>query len=513
MKREILINSSQKEARVAILEDEVLVELLVDRPSEPKHLGDIYKGVVTAVLPGMQAAFVDIGIGKSGFLHVSDVTDDFSDSEFDDNHDSKHHHRSKGGHRGAHRKQLNIEDQLKKEQEVLVQITKEPIGTKGARLTTQLSIPGRFLVYMPHMSRIGVSRKIAEPDERRRLRRLIRSIKPKEGGVIVRTVGEEVSKKNFERELTSLKRTWKRIKKKANASKPPCLVYKEPKLTSSIIRDLFSDRIDSLIVDSQQEYREIRNYLKDVAHDLLPRITLYTDSIPLFDAYGIEEEIADMFNPTVPVESGGYIVIEPTEALVSIDVNTGRYTGKKDPEETILRTNLDAAREIARQIRLRNIGGIVVCDFIDMETEENKRKVTAEFRRNLARDRARTKAYDVTDLGLIEVTRQRMSSGLYQSLSDPCPHCNGRGRVYSNETMARKIERALKRVGALRGERELTVTMHPKVALYIMEEERETFAQLEKEYKITVTIKDDPLLKVDDFKVISHRTRQELAVR
>jgi ribonuclease G len=509
MKREILINASQKEARVAILEDEVLVELLVDRPSEPKHLGDIYKGIVTAVLPGMQAAFVDIGIGKSGFLHVSDVTEEVSDSEFDDNHDVKPHPRSKA----LGRKQFHIEDQLKKGQEVLVQIAKEPIGTKGARLTTQLSLPGRFLVYMPYMYRIGVSRKIEEPDERRRLRRLISSIKPKEGGIIVRTVGEEVSKKNFERELYSLRRSWKRIKKKASASKAPSLVYKEAKLTSSIIRDLFSDRIDSLIVDSETEYREIRNYLKDVAHDLLKRITLYKDNIPLFDAYGIEDEISDMFDPTVTLESGGYVVIEPTEALVSIDVNTGRYTGKKDPEETILRTNLDAAKEIARQIRLRNIGGIVVCDFIDMENEENKRKVIAEFRRNLGRDRAKTKAYEITDLGLIEVTRQRMSSGLFQVLSDPCPSCEGKGRVLSSETMARKIERAVKRIGALRGERNLGVRVHPRVALYLMEEERETFAHLEKEYELTVTIKDDPLLKVDEFKLLSLPAQKEITVK
>ncbi|MFQ6103115.1 MAG: ribonuclease E/G [Candidatus Glassbacteria bacterium] len=508
MKREILINASEKESRVAILEDEVLVELLVDRPSEPKHLGDIYKGVVTAVLPGMQAAFVDIGIGKSGFLHVSDVTEEIRESEFDDNHDV----RAPLRHRALGRKQFNIEDQLKKGQEVLVQIAKEPIGTKGARLTTQLSLPGRFLVYMPYMSRIGVSRKIEDPEERRRLRRLIASIKPKEGGIIVRTVGEEVSKKNFERELYSLRRSWKRIKKKAMASNAPSLVHKEAKLTSSIIRDLFSDRVDSLIVDSESEYREIRNYLKDVAHDLLKRINLYRDSIPLFDAYGIEDEIADIFNPVVSLDSGGYIVVEPTEALVSIDVNTGKYTGKKDPEETILRTNLDAAKEIARQIRLRNIGGIIVCDFIDMENEDNKSKVIAEFRRNLARDRAKTKAYEITELGLIEVTRQRMSSGLFQVLSDPCPACEGKGRVLSSETMARKIERAVKRVGALRGEKALEVRAHPRVVLYIMEEERETLSQIEKEYKLTVTFRDDPLLKVDEFKLMSIPSKREIAL-
>ena len=387
MKREILINVSPKETRVAILEDEVLVELLVDRPSEPKHLGDIYKGIVTAVLPGMQAAFVDIGIGKSGFLHVSDVTEDINETEFDDNIDVRPVSRS----RSIRRKQYHIEDQLKKGQEVLVQIAKEPIGTKGARLTTQLSLPGRFLVFMPYMSRVGVSRKIAELDERKRLRKLINAIRPKEGGIIVRTVGEEISKKNFERELTALRRTWKRIKKKSLGSKAPCMVYKEAKLTSSIIRDLFSDRVDSLIVDSETECREIKNYLKGVAHDLLRRISLYRDNIPLFDAYGIEDEIADMFNPMVSLESGGYVVIEPTEALVCIDVNTGRYTGKKDPEETIPRVNLEEAKEIARQTRLRNIGGIAVCDCIDMENEENKRNVTYEFGTNLAGDRAKTK--------------------------------------------------------------------------------------------------------------------------
>ncbi|MFN2433167.1 MAG: ribonuclease E/G [Gemmatimonadota bacterium] len=513
MKREILINVASKETRVAILEDDLLVELLVDREGEERHLGDIYKGTVTAVLPGMQAAFVDIGMEKSGFLHVSDLAD-FYDSEDEEDGDGN------GGRRGGRRsrrrglEETQIQDVLKRGQEILVQVTKEPISTKGPRLTGQISLPGRFLVYMPGVNHVGVSRKIEDREERARLRSLLQEIRPEGGGVIVRTVGEETSKKGFQREIDGLAGTWKRIERKASTAAAPALLHQEATLTSGLVRDVFSDKVDSLVVDGKELHDGIRRYLKGVSPDLLDRMKLYSDPIPLFDAYGIEAEIEKTLERSVQLKTGGHIVIESTEALVSIDVNTGRYTGKKDPEATILRTNLDAAREIARQLRLRDVGGIIVIDFIDMEVRANRKRVFQEFKTWLGRDRARTKAFEVSDLGLVEMTRQRVRPSLFQSLSERCPTCEGLGRVLSRGTVARRIERAVRRVGLAGNERRLEVRTHPEVALYLIDQERVTLQALRKRYNLELEIRDDPLMRVDEFRLYAlpgHRALEQLA--
>ncbi len=503
MKREILINKTSKETRLAILEDEELVELYVEREAEERHLGDIYKGIVSAVLPGMQAAFVDIGTQKSGFLHASDMVADLSD-DFDVGYQNR-----RG--RGRGQKHPTIESQLKKGQEILVQITKEPIGTKGPRLTTQISLPGRFLVYMPFVSHIGVSRKIDDVEERKRLKALIARIKPKGGGIIVRTVGEEVSQKSFQREVNSLTSTWKKIHKKAGSCRAPAILHQEATLTSGLIRDVFSREFHSMIIDSKEESKEIKNYLKTVSPELVNRVRVYDDVIPIFDAFGIEDEVVRTFNRKVWLESGGYIIIEQTEALISIDVNTGKYTGEKDPEETILKTNLDAAKEISRQLRLRNMGGIIVCDFIDMESEENRKRVVQRLRRHLRRDRVRTKAFEVSGLGLIEMTRQRSRPGLTHYLSQPCPTCMGDGRILSKATMSRRVERAIQRIGAMGQENSLLISMHPSMALFILEEEKDCLNQLEKRFKLDITIRDDPLAKVDDFKIFSLPSRKDIS--
>ena len=372
MKREILVNVNPKETRVAIIEDDQLCELLVDREEEERHVGDIYKGLVTAVLPGMQSAFVDIGMEKSGFLHVSDLA---SSTYHDEDEEEEEEGATNGGGRGGRRRRGGgrrresgpaIQDVLKRGQEIIVQVTKEAISTKGPRLTGQISLPGRFLVFMPGVDHVGVSRKIDDRSERNRLRQILREVKPPEGGVIVRTAGEETSREEFQREVRGLTETWKRVRSKAERSTAPALLHQEEELTSGLIRDIFSEKVDRLVIDDRQLYQQIRKYLKSVSPELLDRVKLYTDRIPLFDAMGIEPEIELAMQREVRLSSGGSIVIEPTEALVSIDVNTGRYTGRKDPEATILRTNLEAAREIARQLRLRDIGGIIVCDFIDM---------------------------------------------------------------------------------------------------------------------------------------------------
>jgi ribonuclease G len=505
MKREILMNTTSLETRVAILEDDLLVELMVDRPDSARIVGDIYLGKVEAVLPGIQAAFVDIGTEKAAFLHVSDIASE--DEEGDDDDASGD---ADPGRRSAKRFPP-IQELVQKGQEMLVQVSKEPISTKGPRVTAQISLAGRFLVYMPQSDHVGVSRKIEDREERARLKALAREILPKgAGGVIVRTVGEELTRETFERELKSLLGTWKQIQKRSGRARAPSVIHREAKLIKGIVRDLFSEKVDSLIIDSFQVHEEVRQYLDSVDPSLIQRLKLYQEPLPLFDAYEIESEIHEAFQRRVMLASGGYIIIEPTEALVSIDVNTGRYTGKKDPEKTILRTNVDAAREIARQLRLRDIGGIIVCDFIDMETKQNREKVLQELRTHLARDRARTKAFQVSDLGLIEMTRQRVRPSLYQSQTEGCPCCNGSGRIFTPEAVMRRAERALRRIGVEGKEKSIVIRVHPQVALYLLEDEPGFLRRLEKEGRLQLNLRDDPLMQQDEFRLLAGPAKQDV---
>lgn len=536
MKREILISATQREIRVAILEDEQLVELQVDRPENKRMVGDIYLGKVDAVQPGLQAAFVSIGTEKSAFLHNSDLAydedgDDDDDEDGDDDEESsdadaaeaaasgdgadgkegKEGEKPKGGRgrgRGGRRRRKDppqIQDVLKRGQSIIVQVSKEPISTKGPRVTAQVSLAGRFLVYMPFASRrVGVSRKIGERAQRQKLRELVEAVLPKDaGGVIVRTVSEGITQETFQRELETLIGQWNRINKKQKfVGTPPKLLHRETSLTRGIIRDLFSAKVDRLTVDSKQVHNEIVEYLKGIAPELIDRVQLYEDKVGLFDKEGIEGEIRDLFKRRCDLPSGGYLIIEPTEALVSIDVNSGRYTGKKDPEKTVTKTNVEAAREIARQLRLRDVGGIIVCDFIDMETKANRDRVLQELRTHLGRDRARTKAFAVSDLGLIEMTRQRVRQSHFHAMTEPCPICQGTGRVFTAETIVRRMERALRRL-ASEGRREgIIVKLYPDTAMYVLEEEKELIKRLEKSVGFPLEMRDDPLLKPDEFKLV-----------
>ena len=554
MKREILINGSQRETRIAILEDDRLVELLVDRPDHRRTVGDIYLGRVEAVLPGIQAAFVDIGQEKSAFLHASDLLEPDEDEEPEEetaeepaeadpaaardpvesaseettaerktpwrSRDRRRRRNNNGGGAATERNEQgerrqreisprralpNIQDILKKGQSLPVQVTKEPIGTKGCRVTAQISLPGRFLVYMPYASKVGVSRKIESREQRAKLREMVSKLLPKDaGGVIVRTVAEGVTEDHFRREIESLLGLWKKInRKKTFVRRAPALLQRETSLTRGIIRDLFSAKVDALYVDMKELYNEIEQYLQQIDPELMSRVHLYSDPTPLFDKFDIESEIRDLFKARVELPTGGSLVIQPTEALISIDVNTGRYTGKKDPEKTILRTNLEAAREIARQIRLRDIGGIIVCDFIDMESRSNRDKVLQELRTHLGRDRARTKALAVSELGLVEMTRQRVRPSLWHSMTTDCPTCAGTGRVFTPEVVARRLERALKRAGHERRERHLTVRLHPEVALYLLEEEPRLLQTLTKLTGVDIELRDDPMMRLDEFRLMS----------
>jgi ribonuclease G len=502
MKREILINANPRETRVAIIEDDQLVELLVDRPDARRMVGDIYLGKVEAVLPGIQAAFVNIGTEKSAFLHASDVVYDEGEGEGDGDDDDADDDDSERGRR-RRAKAPAIQDVVKRGQDLIVQVSKEPISTKGPRVTAQVSLAGRFLVYMPFAERVGVSRKIGEREVRKRLRAQVEEVLPKNsGGVIVRTVGEDVTQETLERELTTLIGQWKRIKRKTHFVRAPSLIHRETSLTRGLMRDVFSTKVEQVTVDSKQVHNEILEYLKGIAPELIDRVKLYEDATPIFDKFEIEPEIRDLFKRRCDLPSGGYLIIEPTEALVSIDVNSGRYTGKKDPEKTILRTNVEAAREVARQARLRDLGGIIVCDFIDMETKANRDKVLQELRTHLGRDRARTKAFAVSDLGLIEMTRQRVRQSHLQNMTEACPTCHGTGRVFTAETIARRIERSVKRAG-LEGRKDpLVVRLHPDVAMYVLENEKDLLKKLEKTVGFGLEFRDDPLLRPDEFKLV-----------
>jgi ribonuclease G len=364
---------------------------------------------------------------------------------------------------------------------------------------------------MPFASKVGVSRKIDERGERQRLRQMVQEMLPPDvGGVIVRTVSEDATRESFERELHTLINNWRRIKRKTQFTRAPSLVHRETNVTRGLVRDLFSAKVEGVTVDSRQVYNEITEYLQGIAPELVERVTLYEGTVPLFDKADIETEIRDLFKRRCDLPSGGYLVIEQTEALVSIDVNSGRYTGKKDPEKTILRTNTEAAREIARQLRLRDVGGIIVCDFIDMETQSNRDKVLHELRTNLGRDRARTRAFAVSELGLVEMTRQRVRQSHWQSMTASCPTCSGTGRIFTPDTIVRRTERAVRRMAAEGRKESVTLRLHPEVALHVLEQEHDFVRRLEKLAGFPLEMRDDPLLKPDEIKLVVRGAQRDV---
>jgi len=497
MRREIVIDAAGAETRVAIVEDGRLVELMHERDDERRMVG-IYLGRVEAVLPGIQAAFVDIGTEKSAFLHVSDLQEDDDDDDGDDANGN-------GGSRNRrHRKYPPIQDQLDRGQEILVQVTKEPIGTKGPRVTSQISMPGRFIVYIPGGSNVGVSRKIGDREQRVRLRELARdALGKKSGGLIVRTVGEELTKKALQDELSGFRKTWDKIQRRAKSMKAPAVVHQEAEMTSGLIRDLFSGTVNLLTVNTKELAHQAKSYLGRVSPELLDRVKFFDDDRPIFEAFGIEDEIQAAFRRRVDLKSGGYIIIEHTEALVSIDVNTGSYTGRKDPSKTILRTNMEAAAEIARQLRLRDIGGIIVCDFIDMDDKGDRDKVLNEMRNHVGRDRARSKLFDISDLGLLQLSRQRVRPSLIQMMTQPCESCAGTGRVLSPDTVVRRIERTILRARSEGEKRALMIRVHPGVALYLLESEPRLLQELSREVGFKLDVRDDPIMGRDEYRLLA----------
>ncbi len=481
---------------------------------------------MNAVLPGMQAAFVDLGLERTGFLHASDLATarpklmeglDIDDEATEENGNAG------GAQRRGRRPRLprrgpdahpRIEEHLKPGQEVLVQITKEPISTKGPRVSQQISLPGRYLVFMPQLDHLGISRKILDRDERQRLRDLLTEVKPDGGGIIVRTVGEGKDLRHFRSDVRFLAKMWDEVQKKSRKEKAPALLHREMELTTGLIRDLFTEEVDRVVIDGKKEHKEILGYLKSYAPELRNRVEHYEQETSIFDRFGIEPEIEKTFDRKIWLKRGGYIVIEHTEALVTIDVNTGRYTGKTaSQEETILRTNLEAAKEIARQLRLRDIGGIIVIDFIDMEIEANKRSVLEELRTCLRKDRARTKTFGVSDLGLVEMTRQRVRPSLLHYFSDDCPTCDGVGKVLSLESVGMTVERMLERAGRELTEKRLELHVSPEVAVFLMEERGGRIGQIERRHGLEVDIVDDPTLRRNERRLKVVGTSEDVTER
>ena len=421
---QIVINIDEFQSRAAIIEDEKVVEVLIEREEERRINANIYKGKVANVLPGMESAFVNIGLEKNAFLYVNDLRE-FEEKYLD----------------GICNSERPIEDILTVGDEVVVQVLSEPRGTKGARVTTHYTIPGKYLVLMPKNNHIAISKKIKEEEERNRLEEIVRDLKPENMGVIIRTAAQGKSIFHFEREMEYLVKKWEDIEKKTSTAKIGEVLYKDNGIVATVLRDIFSNEIDELVIDNEEAYWEVIDYINAFSEKTLKtKIKLYNDDeIGIFERYGIEKEIENALKEEVRLECGGYLVIQKTEALISIDVNTGKNTGSYNLEQTVLNTNLEAAREIPRQLRLRNLGGIIIIDFIDMRLEEDKLKVLEALEQNLSKDRIKNNIVHFTDLGLIEMTRKRTGKPLYNYFQERCPMCEGTGKIKSKDSVIHEM--------------------------------------------------------------------------
>jgi Rne/Rng family ribonuclease len=584
MNKEMIISSTRHETRVAILEDDQVVELFIEREQSRGVVGNIYKGRVSKVLPGMQSAFVDLGLERDAFLYVTDVispTEEALEDEDDEpaadvpdpsSHDPHHevpdqaaatelgvsreadptelserpaddphsdlnaieHGESapaapaqvdaspahppvranavpRQERRSRERTQpdARIEDLLKEGQEVVVQVVKEPLGTKGARITSHLSLPGRFLVYMPTVEHIGVSRKIESRDERRRLRGIVQRFREQSGlpgGCIIRTAAANRSEEDILTDLTYFQQVWQDIQRRRESERTPAVLFREESLVTKLLRDLLNEQFQAIRLDQAEEYQRVLAFVQRIMPSMVSRVKHYAKDYPIFDEYGIQSEIDKALRSKVWLKSGGYIVVNQTEALVAIDVNTGRYVGKKSSgrlEDTIVKTNLEAAREIVRQVRLRDLGGIIVLDFIDMEEKKNRQKVAQALEQELRRDRAPSKSVQVSDFGLIIITRKRVKSSLERMLTEPCPYCSGTGAIKASATICYDILTEVKKV---RGELDgysLVLRVNPEIARALKDESRGVFRELETVVGRPVTVRPDEQLHHEQFDLMA----------
>ncbi|HBB40678.1 MAG: Rne/Rng family ribonuclease [Nitrospirae bacterium CG18_big_fil_WC_8_21_14_2_50_70_55] len=496
MPSRLLLNVAREETRVALLEGRVVREIYIDRKAHRSTLGNIYKGRVSRVLPGMEAAFIDIGLPKAAFLHVDDIRasgDQLPTSAFDDGEEEGTEATAEEA--AARPVRPPIQELIREGQEIVVQVQKEAISTKGPRVTTYISLPGRYLVYMPEVEHVGISRKIDDEQERERLRGLVDAVRRSGEGFVVRTVSAGCSGREVTGETAFLRKLWEAARLRAAAHPAPVLLHTELDLATRTIRDLMSDDVDRLIIDSPTEHARLKQVVAEILPELAERIELYEGDELLFDHYGVELELSRALKRRVWLRSGGYLVIDQTEALTAIDVNTGRFVGKRNLEDTILRTNLEAAEEIAYQLRLRNLGGIIICDFIDMELPDHRQRVYEHLVDATAGDRARTTIYPISELGLIEMTRKRVRESLGQVMLDLCPACDGTGRVRSAITVTHDIFREVRRLTLPnRTGGRIQISAHPDIVDLLYGEERLTVDELELAYqcRIEVEASDDP---------------------
>jgi ribonuclease G len=531
MNKEMIISSSGHETQVAILEDDQVVEIFIEREHQRGVAGNVYKGRVSKVLPGMQSAFVDIGLDRDAFLYVSDVISPETDEDGLDDADedetpeaaeapknAESDRNGRNGRRGASRKGRDrreddqplakIEDLLKEGQEILVQVVKEPLGTKGARITSHVTMPGRFLVFMPTVDHIGVSRKIESRDERSRLRGIVREFREQHGftgGVIIRTAASGRSKDDILSDLQYFHQAWTEIQQKMSATRAPSVVMREQTLVTKLLRDLLTDDFSAIRIDDEQEHRRVITMVERMMPALLSRVKLYSKDFPIFDEYGVQQEIDKALRSKVWLKSGGYIVINQTEALVAIDVNTGRYVGKRTGrlEDTILKTNLEAVKEIVRQIRLRDLGGIIVLDLIDMEEKKNRQKVFQAVEQELRKDRSPSKALQVSDFGLVIVTRKRVKQSLERTLTEPCPYCSGSGLIKSSATICHEILAELQKIAPELDGHGVLLRVNPEIAKALKDNGGIVLRDIEQTLGRQITVRADAQLHHEQFDVMA----------
>ncbi len=553
MNKEMVVSSTIHETRVAILEDDQVVEVFIEREQSRGVVGNIYKGRVSKVLPGMQSAFVDLGLERDAFLYVTDVINPTEESLEEDedqpvaplpdpeglftdaapNGDegpsdvapdvavpaqvaagpAGQAGAGKDARRGRDRERTpsttKIEDLLKEGQEVVVQVVKEPLGTKGARITSHISLPGRFLVYMPTVNHIGVSRKIESRDERRRVRAIVQKFKEDTGlpgGVIIRTAAVNRPEEDILSDLQYFQTVWTEVQRRRETQRPPAVLYREESLVAKLLRDFLTEQFTAIRIDDETEYQRVVTLVGRIMPNMAARVKKYSKDYPIFDEYGVQGEIDKALRSKVWLKSGGYIVVNQTEALVAIDVNTGRYVGKKTAgrlEDTIVKTNLEAAKEIVRQMRLRDLGGIIVLDFIDMEDKKNRQKVFQAIEQELRRDRAPSKAVQVSDFGLVIITRKRVKSSLERLLTEPCPYCSGTGAIKASPTICYDILTEVKKVSADLDGYSLVLRVNPEVARALREEGRGVFKELEAAVGRPVTVRPDDQLHHEQFDLMA----------
>jgi ribonuclease G len=503
VEKTMVINASPQETRLAILEKGQLAEIFIERESSRTVVGNIYKGRVTKVLPGMQSAFVAITLERDAFLYVSDISPGYDAYEGLLNLDEVEGGQEIRDASPRMSRDAKIEDLIKEGQELLVQVTKEPIGTKGARITSYVTLPGRFLVLMPQVDHVGVSRKIGDARERTRLRRVLDKVRAPGMGFIVRTVAEGCDAVDLEADANYLTSLWEEIRRKAEKRQAPSEVHRELPVVPKVLRDMLNRNVSKVLIDDEDTFQVATDLVRKLLPDMLDRIRLYKDEFPIFEQFGVQTELDKALRSKVWLKSGGYIVINQTEALVAIDVNTGKFVGKRNLEDTVLKTNLEAVSEIVRQLRLRDLGGIIVVDFIDMEERRSKKKLIEAFEKELQKDRARTKVLQISDFGLVEITRQRTKKSLERILCRPCPYCSGAGKIKADATVMFEIQRELQKLARSLDGRRLVIRANPEVAHQLESDRHLLTAGIASLDRVDLSIRADATLHHEQFDIVS----------